>query len=126
MAERNPVSFKTDPETIAEVDDYEARRDLDSRSEALERLVKVVLREQKTPLLYQWQKNAVQASHYLMIAAIVVAVIGITPAGFNWTTGAWAGGALVMVGLAIIAVVEAARTVRGTNELGEAIRGGNA
>lgn len=120
------MACRVDEETEARIEQFKEKRGLEKRSDAVKELIKTGLREQKIPVLYDWQRNAIQASHYLMVAAIVVAVIGVTPAAFNWTTGAWAGGALVMVGLTIIAVVEAARTVRGTNELGEGIRGGNA
>lgn len=117
------VACRVDDETSTRIEDFREQHGYDKKGDAVRALLLTGLREQHAPILFSWRENAIQASHYLMIAAIVFAVIGVSPAAFDWQTGVWMGGALVLVGLALVAVVEAARTVRGANEIGEGIRG---
>lgn len=126
MSQSTSVACRVDEETATRIERFREKRGLEKRGDAVKELIKTGLREQKIPVLYDWQHNAVQASHYLMIAAIVVTVIGLSPAAFGWLAGAWMGGILVVVGLALIAAVEVARCLHGSNEIGEAIRGGQA
>ena len=126
MSQSTSVACRVNEETEDRIERFQQKRGFEKRSDAVKELIKTGLREQKIPVLYQWQTNAIQASHYLMVAAIVVAVIGASPAAFDWVAGAWMGGALVLVGLALVAVVETARTLRASNALGDGIRGGRA
>lgn len=126
MSQSTSVACRVDEETETRIEQFRQKRGLEKTSDAVKELVQTGLREQKIPVLYDWQKHAIQAAHYLMVAALVFAVIGISPAGFNWVASVWIGGALILVGLALIAAVELARTIRASNTLGDSIRGGNA
>lgn len=120
------LGFRADEATKDAIDDFKERHDLEHRSDAIEHLVKTGLREQKTPLLYDLGQHAIQSTQYLMIAALVVVVIGASPAGFGTASGMWIGAALVCVGAMNLAIVEVLKALNGQSELGALLRGDSA
>jgi len=120
------LGFRADEATKDAIDDFKERNNYESRSDAIIDLVKVGLREQKTPLLYNLGETAISAAQYLVIAALVVIVIGASPAGFGTVHGMWIGAALVCVAAFILAVVELVKAVNGQSAIGSLLRGESA
>jgi len=120
------LGFRADEATKDAIDDFKERHNYDSRSDAIIDLVKVGLRERKTPLLYNLGETAISAAQYLMIAALVVIVIGASPAGFGTVAGMWIGAALVCVAAFVLAVVELLKAANGQSAIGSLLRGESA
>lgn len=119
--ESGTFSFYADANTRAEITDFEARNNYDTRTEALNDLIESGLRSKRAPMLEQWHRHSIQAAHYLMVAALVITTIGASPAGHSLTEGVWMGGIMLLSGLALLALVELARFARRANDLGELI-----
>jgi hypothetical protein len=120
------LGFRADEATKDAIDDFKDRHGYDNRSDAIIDLVKTGLREQKTPLLYNLGETAISAAQYLMIAALVVIVIGASPAGFGTAHGMWIGAALVCVAAFILAIVELLKAINGQSAIGSLLRGDSA
>jgi hypothetical protein len=121
---KSNVSFRAEDGTIEAIERYQEQNDFEDRSKAVLQLVEVGLREQKTPLLYNLGQNAIEAAQYSMIAALVVVVIGASPAGFGVAAGMWLGAALVTVGTGLLAGVELLKALNGQSAIGTLLRRG--
>jgi len=121
---KDTVGFRADDATKDAIDHYKEEHGFDDRSKAVLKLVEVGLREQKTPLLYNLGQTAIQAAQYAMIAALVVIVIGWSPAGFDVSAGMWLGASLVLVGAGLLAGVELLKALNGQNALGSLLNRG--
>lgn len=124
MSGRGPLSFKPDKDLAERIDNYTERYNFDTQSDALRSLVESGLREHKTPLLDGWQDHAIQSAHYLMVAAVVAVVFGLSPAVMDASTGMWIGGILVLTGVSALSVVELARAATGVGHVRAFIRRG--
>jgi len=126
MASTEAMAFRSDEDLSDRIKQFQKRAGLEKQSDAVERLVRAGLREQETALLIGWKENAVQATHYLMVAGVVMAALGIAPGVFSMRDGVLAAGSLVIVGLGLLAAVELARALAGQSKLGATLRGESA
>ena len=118
------LGFRADDTTKDAIEHYQEEHGFEDQAKAIRNLVQVGLREQKTPLLYNLGQTAIQAAQYAMIAALVVIVIGWSPAGFDVSAGMWLGASLVLVGVGLLAGVELLKALNGQNALGSLLNRG--
>jgi len=122
-ADRQTLSFKADDTVQDRVDEFADREDYDYTSEALEQLVRVGLRETRSPILYRLKEEIINWAGWLGLTAIVAVVAGITTPVLAVTHGLMIATVLVAVAIALLALVELLRVLRGESELGEQLHG---
>lgn len=121
--DRQTVSFTTDASTEAEISEYQSRSPTaDNRSQAIEELVAVGLREQRGPMLYRWRESAADVALMFCTAAVAVAIIGMGTPMLTLREAAQVGAALALVALSLVGGIELARTLNGQSELASLFR----
>lgn len=121
--DRKTISFKTDGATASEIENYEGRSPTaDNRSQAVEELIQVGLREQRGPLLYRWRDSAADVALIFCAAAVSAVIIGIGTPVLALGAAVQVGAAFALVALALVGATELARTVNGQSELASLLR----
>lgn len=122
MAERDPRSIRMSDEEVARVDEFAERNDLDDRSEALRKLVKIGLRESRSPLLYRFKDQIVDWVGLLGVTAVIVLLAGFTTPVIGAPGAAKFAIALAVTAALLLAMLEVLRVANGTNQIGERLR----
>jgi len=122
-ADRQTLGFNADDTIQDRVDEFKEREDYDHRSEALEQLVRVGLRETRSPILYRLKEEVVDWAGWLGLTALIAVVAGITTPVLAVTHGLMIATVLIAVATGLLALVELLRVLRGESELGEHLHG---
>lgn len=110
-------------DTLEEIDAYERRTPTaENRSQAVEELVHVGLREQRGPLLYRWRDSAADVALMFCAAAVSAIIIGIGTPVLALGAAIQVGAAFALVALGLVGAIEVARTVNGQSELASLLR----
>lgn len=120
--DRRTLSFTTDADTASRIESYNAREGIDNRSKAIDELVQFALREKRGPILYRWRESASTVALIFACGAIAVAIVGMGTPIMSPAAAVAVSGAFAAVGLGLMAIVELARTFRGSNELATVLR----
>lgn len=104
------------------VERYRERAGHEHRTEAVEDLLRVGLRETQSPLLARLREQAIQIGHLLAVFALIFLAAGVLYQPFPFGQSLFMSVVLVACAVAIPGIIEVARLVRGQNELGAAVR----
>lgn len=122
MAQRDKLQCRTDSETCDRVERFQTREGFEHRSEAVEQLLKVGLREQRNPLVWRAKSQMVGWANMLVVSAVVVAALGATTRLFVPVQGLLAATVLLCTAAMLLASLEVARGLAGANEIGVRFR----
>jgi hypothetical protein len=122
MAQRetDTYGFRADEELSQEIEAYAARHD--NATEALKRLVRVGLREERNPLLSRWREQVINWAGMLSVFAVVFLAGGLVAPGVTPRTGYLMSIVLVTLAGGMVALIEVARVVTGQSAIGQSIR----
>lgn len=118
----DPVTWRTDAERIEEVEQFQKRNGFDNRSQALDHVVDVGLREQRNPILWRLKDRVIDWVSILGIAAVMVYIAGATTGIFTMTAAAQFSVAMLITAAVLLAGFELARVVTGMNAVGVRLR----
>lgn len=104
------------------VEAYQRREDIDDQSEAVRQLIRVGLRESRSPVLYRFKDRVVRWAGDLAIFGILAGLIGVVTPVLSVRDGAILGAGLLITGVGLLAMVEIARLIGGTNAAGDSLR----
>lgn len=114
------LGFRADEDLASDVDEYQDSRGIDEESKALEELVRVGLRERQGPIRSTWRERVHDWSGLLAILAMVVLAAGVVaPAHFE--PAVQLSAVMLMLALAMLGVLEFARTVSGQSWLAASV-----
>lgn len=116
------LSFRAGADTKEQVDQFKDARGFDSRSDALEELTRVGLRESTSPLLSRAKDKGLELSYQLGLGAIVVMVLGTTTEVLSPWHAVQTAVIFLLVAVFVLALLELARTLNAQNWLGNEIR----
>ena len=119
---RTTISFTAESRTAADIETYEARTGKDNRSQAVEELVEIGLREQRGPLLYRWRESAADVALIFACGALATTIIGMGTPLMSLSAALGVAAAFAAVGMGLVAAVEVGRTFNGQNELARVFR----
>lgn len=125
-ARKQTMSFRADEDLKERVQAYQERRDHDQKSEALEELARIGLREAQSPMLYRAKDRAVEGAWHMALLAVVVTVAGVATAVLSAPHAIMVAAVLLAVGASLIASVELLRFLNGQGSLAtlqEVVRG---
>jgi hypothetical protein len=116
------LSFSTTAERRTAVEQYQQREGYDTKTDALEELVAIGLRESRYPVLHRWKTQATNWAGQIGLMSLVVVIAGFLTDVVTPVHGLQI--ALVMLTLACVlwAAVELARTATGQSALGQWLR----
>lgn len=121
-SDKRTESFKAPPEVSDGIERYQRKRDFDHRSQALEELVTVGLREQRNPIIWRLKDSVVDWASMLAIASIVMAVVGATTDIMAVYDAAVVATTLLITAAGLLAAFEFTRIVMGMNAVGVRVR----
>lgn len=116
-AGKKTLGFEADQELQDAVKRYETRHNCSSRSEALEQLVTVGIRESRNPILYRCKDYAIEGAWYLSLIGIGTIVMGVMTDLMSAGHAIQIAAVLVSIGAALIASVELLRFAGGHGSL---------
>jgi len=122
MAKSQKLQCHADEELDERVDTYQKRNSFEHQSNAVRELIRVGLRESRSPLLYRFKDRVVRWSGDLAVFGILAALIGLATPVLSAQDGIILAAGLVLTAVCLLAVVEVARLVGGTNATGWSLR----
>jgi len=120
--DKKTVSFKTDSSQKQRIVDFKDRNGYEHLSEAVEDLVDVGLREQKSPIVYRLKDRVVDWASALALAAVIVVVGGATTKVVAMSHAVAFSVVLLMFAVMLLGMYELTRVSVGANEIGAALR----
>lgn len=123
--EQRPLSARVPAETRNKVEQYKDNREFDSRSDAVEDLINVGLRERQAPLVSRVRERAFDTAYHLPLVAVVTVVTGWMTTALTPAHSLQIAVVLLVIGVAPLATVELWRAGAGQSELGARLRGGD-
>lgn len=124
MANSDTLTCKPNDEALSsDVEEFVARGGYESRNQALEDLIRTGLRESKYPILTRLRERVIHYSAMLCVFALVFIAGGVVTEPIHFANALLMAIVLVAMAVGLIAVVELARLIRGTSELGSAVHG---
>jgi hypothetical protein len=116
------LSFKPDNDDLPEgVERYQARHGLEYRSDALEELVEIGLRETRSPILYRLKDEVINWAGWLGVFAVIVLAAGFVTPYVSVLYGALLAGTLAIFAVLLVAALELGRILTGQSELGAVV-----
>lgn len=113
-----------DAELADRVDEYvEPDGPYESRNQALKDVIRVGLRESQSPILTRIREQAINYANMLCLFALVFLAGGIVTEPIEFANALLMAVVLVGAAVLMVGIVEAARLLRGANELGSAVHG---
>lgn len=122
-AEDKVITFRAGQDLQDGIQSYEERYGYESRSEAVQELAQIGLREAKNPILYRLKDRVIEGSWYLALLSVVVVVAGHLTTVLSPGNSIMLAAVLLAVAAALIACLELLRTINGQSELGAAFWG---
>lgn len=121
-ADEKTVGFRSDADTVDQIDQYKEARGFENRSDALQELTRIGLRESSSPLLSRAKDKGLELSYQLGLGAIVVMVLGATTEVLSPWHAVQTASIFLLVSAFVLTMVELARTMNAQNTLGDDIR----
>lgn len=123
MAQRSsPLSFRPDEDVVEAIETYQAREGIESRTEAVQEMIRVGARETRYPLLHRLKDHVTTWAGWLGVAAIVVMLAGVTLPFLLPVHAVVMAMTLIGCAFGLVGVYELARVVTGQSELGARVR----
>lgn len=116
------IGFRADRDVSAAVDRFEARGEYDSRTDAVQDMIRIAERETRYPVVYRLKTEVLNWAGHLGLAALLVVVAGFTTTVFTPIHGLQVALVLVAMALGLVAAYELARAVTGQSVLGRRLR----
>lgn len=104
------------------VDSYQDEMGYEHRSDALDDLIRKGLRESRSPILSRWRDQVVDWAGLLVMTGAIFLAAGFVFPQIHPMTGGLMALVLAFMALAMLGIVETARLLRGSNELGARMR----
>lgn len=122
-AEDKTIGFRADEDLQERIQSHKERYGYDTKSETVEQLAEIGLREAKNPILYRMKDRVIEGSWYLALLAIVVVVAGHLTTVLSPGHSIMLAAVLLAVSAALIACLSLVRMINGQSELGAAFWG---
>jgi len=100
------------------VEGYREERGFEYKSDAVKELLRVGLRESRSPLLRRFRERAIVIGEMLAVFALMFLAASIVIATIPFSEGLLMAVVLLLFAVAIPSAVELARVVRGSNAIG--------
>lgn len=121
-ADRHSLGFKASSDLNQRVEDFREREGYDYKSEALEELTRIGLREARSPILYRAKEEFINWAGWMGATAIVVVILGLTTDIMAPGHGLLVAAIMSVVAFALVASAEIMRALQGQSEIGRLIR----
>jgi len=122
MAKSQRLQCRADEDFDEQVTKFQRDRGFEEKSEAVEQLIRVGLRESRSPVLYRFKDRVVRWAGDLAVFGILAGLIGFATPVLSVRDGTILAVGLLITGVGLLAVVEIARVLGGTNAAGDSLR----
>lgn len=119
---QKPVHTRLPDTKRDKIEQYQEQMGYEHRSDAVEELIDIGLRESGNPILYRAKDQALEAAYYFCLVAIVTVVAGFTTSTLTPAHGMQVAFVLVCVAIAPPSVIELVRVATGRSEIGGRLR----
>lgn len=114
--DRDIVSFDADG-LKPDIDRFQTREGYDNRTDACRELIRVGLRETRSPIMYRLKNEVINWAGWLGVTAIIVVISGLTTPVLHPIHALMVAGIMCLVALSMLAFVELLRLYQGNSDL---------